>query len=59
MNALHLSRAVLCVQCESVSDCNKESCPVCGSASLMNLARVLNGQAREMSLEELERMWML
>ena len=37
-----LHKAVLCVQCDSISNCAKDQCPACGSPSLLNLSIVLN-----------------
>jgi len=42
---LPLKRAVLCLDCESISDANQE-CPACCSSALMNLSTVLNPQGR-------------
>lgn len=39
---LRLRRAALCVDCENISEADGERCPRCGSASLLNLARILN-----------------
>ncbi len=39
---LRLQRAALCVNCEHISEADGERCPRCGSASLLNLARILN-----------------
>jgi len=36
-----LNHAVLCLDCNSVSDANRE-CPACSSQALMNLSVVLN-----------------
>ncbi|MGA7244185.1 MAG: hypothetical protein WBX19_13430 [Terracidiphilus sp.] len=36
-----LDHAVLCLDCNSVSDTNRE-CPACSSKALMNLSAVLN-----------------
>lgn len=36
-----LDRAVLCLDCDSVSNANRE-CPACSSRALMNLSVVLN-----------------
>jgi hypothetical protein len=41
--AVPLQSAVLCIDCESVSDSRCDECPVCGSRSLLNLARLLGG----------------
>ncbi len=39
---LRLRRAALCVDCEQISEGDGNRCPFCGSASLLNLARILN-----------------
>jgi hypothetical protein len=50
MKSLHekstipLDHAVLCLDCNSVSDANRE-CPACCSRALMNLSVVLNRPA--------------
>jgi hypothetical protein len=41
LNSVPLQNAVLCVNCEVVSDSRNGHCVVCGSASLLCLARVL------------------
>ncbi len=38
-----LQNAVLCVDCESVSNSRFTECPVCGSHSLLGIARILGG----------------
>jgi hypothetical protein len=43
LNTVCLKDAVLCVQCENISDSPHDRCLVCGSSSLFNLHRVLNG----------------
>lgn len=45
-NLIPLQQAVLCANCEVVSDSRNGHCIVCGSPSLLNLARVLDGQSR-------------
>lgn len=45
-NLIPLPQAVLCANCEVVSDSKNGHCIVCGSPSLLNLARVLNGSNR-------------
>ena len=40
---LPLLSAVLCVDCESVTNSRGDECPVCGSRSLLSLARTLGG----------------
>jgi RNA polymerase subunit RPABC4/transcription elongation factor Spt4 len=42
---LPLKKAVLCLDCDSISDANQE-CPACGSGALMNLSIVLNPEDR-------------
>jgi len=41
INAVPLQHAVLCPNCEVISDSRNGQCVVCGSPSLINLARVL------------------
>ena len=43
LNTVPLLEAVLCADCEVISDSNGEACPVCGSRSLLSVARVLGG----------------
>jgi hypothetical protein len=38
-----LQNAVLCVDCETVSNSRSDVCPVCGGHSLLNMARMLGG----------------
>ncbi|HUD54669.1 MAG TPA: hypothetical protein VMR02_05560 [Terracidiphilus sp.] len=42
---LPLKKAVLCLDCNSISDANQE-CPACSSGALMNLSTVLNPEER-------------
>ena len=42
-SAIPLVNAVLCLDCNCVTDANRE-CPVCSSRALMNLASVLDRQ---------------
>jgi hypothetical protein len=42
-NAVCLQNAVLCADCDCVSDSPHDRCLVCGSSSLFNLARVMGG----------------
>ncbi len=42
---LPLKNAVLCLDCDSISDANQE-CPACCSGALMNLSTVLNPSER-------------
>jgi len=43
LNAVALQNAVLCAECDVVSDSPHEICLVCGSRSLFNIARVFGG----------------
>lgn len=43
LNAVALQNAVLCAECEVVSDSPHDQCLVCGSRSLFNIARMLGG----------------
>jgi|GEM_PF-1005870 hypothetical protein len=43
LNAVCLQNAVLCVECEVVSNSPHDHCLVCGSHSLFSLSRVLGG----------------
>jgi hypothetical protein len=40
LNAVALQNAVLCAECEVVSDSPHDTCLVCGSRSLFNVARI-------------------
>ena len=44
-NSIRLVQAVLCANCEMITDSTGESCLVCGSKSLLSIARVLGGSA--------------
>lgn len=43
LNTVALQNAVLCAQCEVVSDSPHDRCLVCGSPSLFNIARMFGG----------------
>jgi hypothetical protein len=43
LNSVPLLEAVLCAECEIISNSGGESCEVCGSRSLLSLGRVLGG----------------
>ncbi len=43
LNAVPLQNAVLCAECDVVSDSPHDMCMVCGSRSLFNVARVFGG----------------
>src|SRR5215472_4429476 len=44
LNAITLQNAVLCAECDVVSDSPHDTCLVCGSRSLFNIARVFGGK---------------
>ena len=43
LNAVALQNAVLCAECDVVSDSPNDRCLVCGSPSLFNIARMFGG----------------
>ena len=43
LNAVALKKAVLCAECDVVSDSPHDRCMICGSHSLLNISRVLGG----------------
>jgi hypothetical protein len=43
LNAVALRNAVLCAECDVVSDSPHDRCLVCGSCSLFNIARMFGG----------------
>lgn len=43
LNAVPLNNAVLCAECDVVSDSPHDTCLVCGSHSLFNVARIFGG----------------
>ena len=43
LNAVPLDNAVLCAECDVVSDSPHDTCLVCGSHSLFNVARIFGG----------------
>src|SRR5215831_5858757 len=47
LNAICLKKAVLCVDCDVVSDSPHDYCLVCGSRSLFNVGRLLGGMPKE------------
>ncbi len=42
-DTIPLNEAVLCVDCEVITASASDTCPVCGSRSLLCLSRVLGG----------------
>src|SRR6266568_9612661 len=47
VNAVALGNAVLCAECDVVSDSPYDVCLVCGSHSLFNVARIFGGNLPE------------
>jgi hypothetical protein len=47
VNAVALQNAVLCAECDVVSDSPSDTCLVCGSRSLFNIARMFGGNLPE------------
>ncbi len=43
LNSICLQNAVLCAECDVVSDSPHDHCLVCGSRSLFNVSRLLGG----------------
>jgi len=43
LNAVPLQNAVLCAECDVISDSRHDTCMVCGSHSLFNVARIFGG----------------
>jgi hypothetical protein len=43
LSSLPLVEAVLCADCEMISNSGGETCEVCGSRSLLSIGRVLGG----------------
>jgi hypothetical protein len=41
VNAVWLRNAVLCADCEVISDSHHDTCKLCGSHALLNLSRIL------------------
>ena len=47
LNSICLQNAVLCAECDVVSDSPHDHCLVCGSRSLFNISRLLGGKAAQ------------
>jgi len=41
-----LSRAMLCLDCEIISNCKGDECPACKGRSLLSLTKILGGTLR-------------
>ena len=50
--AVPLSSAVFCLDCEVISQSRTDECPSCHGRSLLSLARILGGSLRDRKLEE-------
>jgi len=46
-NTIPLMNAVLCADCEVISESAGETCLVCGSRSLLSIGRILGGSVGE------------
>jgi hypothetical protein len=42
-NLVRLQRAVLCANCEVISECKNGHCAACGSQALLSLGKLLGG----------------
>ena len=54
LNAVALQHAVLCADCDVVSDSPHDICMVCGSRSLVNICRILGGNMPKNRVELLK-----
>jgi hypothetical protein len=54
LNAVALKNAVLCAECDVVSDSPNDTCLVCGSRSLFNIARVFGGNLPRIRATQVE-----
>ena len=54
LNAVALQYAVLCAECDVVSDSPHDICMVCGSSSLVNICRILGGKMPKTRAELLQ-----
>ncbi len=55
LNAVALQYAVLCAECDIVSDSPHDICMVCGSRSLVNICRILGGKMPKKRAELLKQ----
>jgi hypothetical protein len=53
IDAIAISQASLCEDCRMIVVSRNESCPLCGSKAVMNLATILAGQKK--SEKELDK----
>ncbi|HXY77308.1 MAG TPA: hypothetical protein VEH47_00725 [Candidatus Acidoferrales bacterium] len=54
MSAVPLLNAVFCAECETISNSPHDACSVCGSRSLINLFRMLEGNLRSQKPQSAE-----
>lgn len=52
LSAVPLLNAVFCADCETISNSPHDACAVCGSRSLINLFRILEGNLKPPSTED-------
>jgi len=55
LNAVALQNAVLCAECDVVSDSPHDRCFVCGSRSLFNIARMFGGSLPEVRASVIDK----
>jgi len=55
LNAVALQSAVLCAECDVVSDSPHDICMVCGSRSLVNICTILGGKMPKNRAQLLKR----
>jgi|SRR5579872_6160495 hypothetical protein len=51
LSAVPLINAVFCVDCETITNSQHDSCTVCGSHSLINLFRMVGGTLRSQKIQ--------
>jgi len=54
LSAVPLLNAVFCADCETISNSPHDACSVCGSRSLINLFRMLDGKLRSQKPQSAE-----
>ena len=54
LSAVPLLNAVFCADCETISNSPHDACSVCGSRSLINLFRMLEGKLRSQKPQSAE-----
>ena len=46
VESISTARAVICLDCERITEVKRDACPVCGSRALLNLATILSTETR-------------